>query len=124
MARIRIHVPVRLHVYGACCIANSVKAQWGPARNRLNNSKVRPSGMLTRETAPATVSLFLDTQDQCDVLISACLLGGGGHVGGEDVVGVAVEVLSGSVVAHGGSGSAWRAAIWTSRRSTPASSMG
>ena len=30
--------------------------------------------------------------------------GAGGHVGGEDVVGVAVEVLAGPVVAHGGAG--------------------
>ena len=30
--------------------------------------------------------------------------GAGGHVGGEDVVGVAIEVLAGSVVARGGSG--------------------
>jgi hypothetical protein len=29
---------------------------------------------------------------------------GAGHVGGEDVVGVAVEVLAGTVVAHGGAG--------------------
>ncbi len=43
-------------------------------------------------------------------------------MGGEDVVRVPVEVLAGSVVAHGGTGSAWRAAICTSRRSTPASS--
>ena len=28
--------------------------------------------------------------------------GAGGHVGGEDVVGVAVEVLAGPVLAHGG----------------------
>ena len=28
--------------------------------------------------------------------------GAGSHVGGEDVVGVAVEVLAGSVVSHGG----------------------
>ena len=32
------------------------------------------------------------------------LSGSGGHVGGEDVVGVAVEVLSSSVVTHGGAG--------------------
>src|SRR5690606_17833626 len=31
-------------------------------------------------------------------------LGAGCHVGGEDVVGVTVEVLPGSVVAHGGAG--------------------
>jgi hypothetical protein len=49
--------------------------------------------------------------------------GAGGHEGGEDVVRVAVKVLAGSVVAHVVRGSAWRAAIWTSRRSTPASSM-
>jgi hypothetical protein len=30
--------------------------------------------------------------------------GAGGHVGGEDVVGVPVEVLAGPVVAHGGAG--------------------
>ncbi len=36
---------------------------------------------------------------------------------------MSVEVLAGSVVPHGGAGSAWRAAIWTSRRSTQASSM-
>lgn len=51
------------------------------------------------------------------------VLSSGGHVGGEDVVGVSVEVLSGSVVAHGRAGSACRAAICTWRRSTPASSM-
>ena len=45
---------------------------------------------------------------QCNVLNSARprlslgLVGAGGHVGGEDLVGVAVEVLAGSVVAHGG----------------------
>jgi len=36
---------------------------------------------------------------------------------------VAVKVLAGPVVAHVVRGSACRAAIWTSRRSTPASSM-
>ena len=45
----------------------------------------------------------------------------GGHVGGENVVGVAVEVLPYAVVAHGRAGSAWRAVICSSRRSTPAS---
>ena len=30
--------------------------------------------------------------------------GAGGHVGGEDVVGVAVEVLAGPVIAHGRAG--------------------
>jgi hypothetical protein len=30
--------------------------------------------------------------------------GARGHVGGEDVVGVPVEVLAGTVVAHGGAG--------------------
>ena len=30
--------------------------------------------------------------------------GAGGHVGGEDVVGVAVEVLAGPVIAHRGAG--------------------
>jgi hypothetical protein len=50
-------------------------------------------------------------------------LGAGCHVGGEDVVGVAVEILASPVVRIVVRGSAWRAAIWTSRRSTPASSM-
>jgi hypothetical protein len=45
-----------------------------------------------------------------------------GHVGGQDVVGVAVEVLASPVVAQVRE-SACRAAICTSRRSTPASSM-
>jgi hypothetical protein len=36
---------------------------------------------------------------------------------------VTVQVLTRPVVSHGGAGSACRAAIWTSRRSTPASSM-
>ena len=49
--------------------------------------------------------------------------GAGGHVGSQDVVRVAVEVLAGSVIRIVVRGSAWRAAIWTSRRSTPASSM-
>ena len=49
--------------------------------------------------------------------------GAGGHVGGENVVGMPVEVLLCAVVAQGRAGSAWRAAICTSRRSTPASSM-
>ena len=38
------------------------------------------------------------------ILIEMLVSGAGGHVGGEDVVGVAVEVLAGSVVAHGGAG--------------------
>jgi len=45
------------------------------------------------------------------------------HVGGEDVVGVPVEVLPRPVVAHGGARIGVRAAICTSLRSTPASSM-
>ena len=52
-----------------------------------------------------------------------CGSGAGGHVGGEDVVGVTVEVLAGTVVAHRGARVGMAAAIWTSRRSTPASSM-
>jgi len=31
--------------------------------------------------------------------------GAGGHVGGQDVVGVAVQVLAGPVLPHGGAGS-------------------
>jgi hypothetical protein len=44
----------------------------------------------------------------------ASVLRAGRHVGGEDVVGVAVEVLAGAVVARRRSWSAWRAAICTS----------
>ena len=48
----------------------------------------------------------------------------GSHVGGEDVVGVAVQVLAGSVILH--SRARIRVAppaIWTSLRSTPASKL-
>jgi hypothetical protein len=47
----------------------------------------------------------------------------GRHVGGQDVVRVAVQVVAGPLCRIVVRGSAWRAAIWTSRRSTPASSM-
>ncbi len=49
--------------------------------------------------------------------------GSGRYERGKDVVGASVEVLAGPVVAHRGPRSAWRAAICTSRRLTPASSM-
>ena len=58
-----------------------------------------------------------------DITGDAVTSGAGGHVGGEDVVGVAVEVLAGPTWRMVVRGSAWRAAIWTSRRPTPASSM-
>ncbi len=57
---------------------------------------------------------------------ASCLRSGqvsGSHVRGEDMVGVAVEVLAGPLWRMDVRGSACRAAIWTSRRSTPASSM-
>ena len=38
------------------------------------------------------------------MLVEMLVSGAGGHVGGEDVVGVAVEVLACPVVAHGGAG--------------------
>src|SRR5579862_8430443 len=55
----------------------------------------------------------------------AAASGAGGHVGGEDVVGVAVEVLAVPVMAERMvvRGSACWAAIWTSFRSTPASKL-
>jgi hypothetical protein len=50
--------------------------------------------------------------------------GAGGHVGGEDVVGVAVEVLAGPVVPHRGARIGVAGSdLDTSRKSTPASSM-
>jgi hypothetical protein len=39
-----------------------------------------------------------------DLTGDAVASGAGGHVGGEDVVGVAVQVLAGPVIAHGGAG--------------------
>jgi Helix-turn-helix domain len=45
---------------------------------------------------------------------------GAGEERGHDVGGVPVERDSRPVVAHGGAGSAWLAASWTSRRGTPA----
>jgi hypothetical protein len=49
--------------------------------------------------------------------------GAGCHEGAEDVVRVAVQVLAARSHRIVVRGSAWRAAIWTSRKSTPASSM-
>src|SRR5271165_4336285 len=54
---------------------------------------------------------------------AARVSGAGGHVRGEDVVRVTVEVLAGPTWRMVVRGSACRAAIWTSRRSTPASKL-
>jgi len=47
--------------------------------------------------------------------------GAGGHEGCENVVRVAIEILAGSVIPH--RGARVGAAIWTSRKSTPASKL-
>jgi hypothetical protein len=53
----------------------------------------------------------------------AAASGDGGHVGGEDVVGVAVEVLAGPVIPHRGARVGVSGGDLDIRRSTPASSM-
>lgn len=59
----------------------------------------------------------------CRPLLGIAASGAGGHVGGEDVVGAPVEIVAGSVVAHGRARVCGRAAIWTSRKPPPASSI-
>jgi len=56
---------------------------------------------------PGAAKQRLAPQERQHLRVPGGVSGGGGHVGGEDVVGLAVEVGAGVVVAHGGS-AGWR----------------
>jgi hypothetical protein len=100
--------------------------RWGPQERRPGlaaalRCRAMPASLRISQTVEAAHPHDARHERMVDLVIAR--LGSGGHVCGQDVVGVSVEVLAGPVVAHRGFGSAWRAAICPSRRLTPASSM-
>jgi hypothetical protein len=78
-----------------------------PVRHRrYRRAAAIPDGMTTSAADAARADSHGSRQDSILAGSGAAVapLCAGGHVGGEDVVGVAVEVFAGPVVSHGGAG--------------------
>jgi hypothetical protein len=92
-----------------------------PARSDTMRSTSYRQSRLPRYPSDLLVSAMQDVPLEVRLREIRVRSGIEGHVGGEEAVGVAVQVLAGSLISHRVRGSVWRAAIWTSLRSTPAS---